>query len=124
KCRDGKNDTVVLVGNGVTGGAARVNSSFTWAKNATHLVGVSSGVNISNRSRIAPSSGQAAFTPFFTVSGSGCLFSNVQLFMGFGTGTTNQLGLVVTGGRNMVIDCHIAGIGDNESAQSAGSRSL
>lgn len=124
KCRDGKNDTVVLVGNGGTGATARVNASFTWAKSATHLVGISSGVNISNRSRIAPSSGQAAFTPFFTVSGSGCLFSNIQWFMGFSVGTTNQLGMVVTGQRNMFIDCHIAGMGDNESAQSAGSRTL
>jgi hypothetical protein len=87
-------------------------------------VGISSGVNISNRSRIAPSTGTTAFTPYFTVSGSGCLFSNIQWFMGFGTGTTSQIGMLVTGGRNMFVDCHIAGMGDNESAQSAGSRSL
>lgn len=120
----GNNDVIYLVGNGATTGTARLSATFTWAKNATHLVGVSSGVSLSNRSRIAPTSGATAFTPFFTVSGSGCLFQNIQWFDGFGTGTTSQIGLSVTGGRNLFQGCHIAGMGDAESAASAGSRTL
>ena len=50
----GRNDTIVLLGDGGTTATARLSAGFTWAKNATHLIGVSSGVNISNRSRIAP----------------------------------------------------------------------
>lgn len=122
--REGKDDVLVLVGNGLTTATARLSGSFTWAKNAAHLVGISSGVNVSNRSRIAPASGATAFTPFITISGSGCLFDNIQWFMGFGTGTTSQIGMYVTGGRNLFRNSHIAGMGDNESAQSAGSRSL
>ena len=124
QARDGKNDTIVLIGDGTTGATARVNSSFTWSKNAVHLVGISSGVNISNRSRIAPSSGQAAFTPYFLISGSGCLFQNIQWFIGFSTGTTNMIGINVTGSRNLFLDCHIAGLADAASAADAGSRTL
>ncbi|MCR4374686.1 MAG: hypothetical protein NUW22_07535 [Acidobacteria bacterium] len=120
----GKNDTIVLLGDGSTTATARVDAAFTWAKNATHLIGVSSGVNISNRSRIAPTSSTTAFANFFTVSASGCLFKNIQWFHGFATGTTAAICLTISGGRNLFADCHIAGLGDDEAAQSATSRSL
>lgn len=122
--RSGENDVILLVGNGAASGSARLSENLTWAKDALHLVGVSSGVNLSNRSRIAPTSGATAFANFFTVSGNGCLFSNIGLFQGFGTGTTSQICATVTGGRNLFENCHIAGMGDDASAQSAGSRSL
>ncbi len=121
---DGSNTTIFLVGNGLSTGTARVNSSFTWSKNAVHLVGVCSPTLLSQRARIAPLSTTTAFTPYFTVSGSGCIFQNIQWFMGFTTGTTSQIGMLLTGSRNVFLNCHIAGMADNESAQSAGSRSL
>lgn len=124
KLREGKNDVVALISNGLTTSTARLSSGFTWSKNAAHIVGVSSGVNISNRSRIAPTAAATAFANFFTVSGSGCRFQNVQWFHGFDTGTTSAIAMAVTGGRNMFANCHIAGMGDTASAQSAGSRSL
>lgn len=122
--RSGYNDVLVLVGNGLTSGTARVNSAFTWGKDAAHLVGVAAPVMFSQRARIAPSSGTTAFTPFFTISGNGCVFQNIQWFMGFTTGTTAQLGMVITGSRNYFQNCAIDGMADNESAQSATSRSL
>lgn len=122
--RNGKNDVILLVGNGASSGSARLSAGLTWAKDALHLVGISSGVNVSNRARIAPTTGATAFANFFTVSSNGCLFSNVQWFDGFATGTTSQICLTVTGGRNRFENCHLAGMGDNESAQSTGSRSL
>ena len=122
--RNGFNDVIVLVGNGASNGTARVDASFTWAKDALHLIGVCAPSVFSQRARIAPSSATTAFTPFFTVSGNGCLFQNIQWFMGFTTGTTSQLGLVVTGARNVFSGCSIDGMADNESAQSAGSRAL
>lgn len=124
QCVSGNNDIVVLVGNGGTSASARLSAAFTWAKNATHLIGICSPVLLSQRARIAPVSGTAAFTPFFTISGSGCVFQNIQWFQGFTTGAVNQLCMVLTGQRNYFKSCHIAGMGDNESAQSAGSRSL
>lgn len=124
QCVSGNNDVVALIGNGAASGTARVDASFTWAKNATHLVGLCSPVLTSQRARIAPTSTTAAFTPYWTVSGNGCIFQNIQWFMGFTTGTTSQIGMVVTGSRNYFSRCHIAGMGDAASAQSAGSRSL
>jgi hypothetical protein len=120
----GKNDTIYVIGDGATTGTVRVDAAFDWSKAATHLVGISSGVNLSNRSRIAPTASTTAFAAFFTVSASGCLFKNIQWFHGFNTGTTSAICLTVTGGRNLFIDCHIAGMGDAASAQNAGSRSL
>jgi hypothetical protein len=124
KGRSGWNDVIALVGNGAASGTARVNASFTWAKDALHLIGVSSPVYYSQRSRIAPSSGTTAFTPFFTISANGCIFQNIQWFMGFTTGTTSQIGMVLTGSRNYFGNCSIAGMADAESAASAGSRTL
>jgi hypothetical protein len=122
--REGKNDVIALISNGLTTSTARVNSAFTWAKNALHLVGVSSGVNISNRSRIAPSPTATAFANFITVSGSGCLFSNIEIFQGFNTGTTAAIALTVSGARNMFYNSHITGMADAASAADAGSRNI
>lgn len=122
--RNGKNDAIVLVGNGAATGTARVESAFTWAKNALHLIGAASPVLYSQRARIAPTASTTAFTPFFTISGNGCVFKNIQWFHGFTTGTTSQVNMVLTGSRNYFENCAIDGMGDNESAQSAGSRSL
>lgn len=122
--RSGKNDIILLVGDGTTSATARVNSAFTWAKDALHLIGVCSPVLYSQRARIAPTSTTTAFTPFFTISGNGCVFQNIAWFHGFATGTTSQINMVVTGSRNYFQNCHIAGMGDAESAASAGSRSL
>lgn len=122
--RSGKNDVIMLVGDGTTSATARVNSSFTWSKNALHLVGVCSPVMISQRARIAPTGSTTAFTPFFTISGNGCVFQNIQWFHGFDTGTTAQINIVLNGSRNYFANCHIAGMGDAASAADAGSRSL
>lgn len=120
----GNNDVIVLVGNGAANGSQRLSAAFTWAKNATHLLGVTAPVLYSQRARIAPTAAVTAFTPFFTISGNGCIFENIQWFHGFDTGTTAQINMVLTGSRNFFRNCHIAGMGDAASAQDAGSRSL
>lgn len=122
--REGKNDVIALISNGLTTSTARLNSAFTWAKDALHLVGISCGVNISNRSRIAPFTASTAFANFFTVSGSGCLFSNVEMFAGFTTGTTSAIALTVSGQRNLFYNSHITGMADAASAADAGSRHI
>lgn len=123
-CVSGNNDTVILVGNGSTTATARLGAGFTWAKNATHLVGLSAPSRFSMRSRIAPVSGVTAFAQLFTVSGSGCLFENIEWFDGFNTGTTAQICMTVSGQRNAFINCQISGMGDTTSAGDTGSRSL
>lgn len=120
----GQNDIIWLVSDGTTSSTARLTAGFTWAKNATHLIGISSGVNLSNRSRIAPTTTATAFANFFTVTASGCVFQNIQWFQGFGTGVAAEICLTVTGGRNMFQNCHIAGMGDTTGATDTGSRNL
>lgn len=122
--RDGRNDVLILMEDGTTSATARLSSGFTWAKNAAHLIGTAPLTYMSQRSRIAPTAAITAFANFFTLSGSGNLFQGIQWFHGFDTGTTSQICMTVTGGRNVFQSCHIAGMGDAASAQNANSRSL
>lgn len=123
-CVSGNNDVVLLMGDGTTGATARLSANFTWSKNATHLMGICSPVPISQRARIAPAAGITAFANFFTVSGNGCLFQNVQFFQGFDTGVAAEICLTVSGQRNAFINCDISGMGDTVGATDAGSRNL
>lgn len=123
-CVSGHNDVVVLVGDGGTTATQRQTAAFTWAKNATHLVGDCSPSLYSQRARIAPGTAATAYTPLMTISGSGCNFENIQFWHGFATGTTAQICLSITGSRNVFKGCQIAGMGDAASAADAGSRSI
>lgn len=124
--RNGMNDVIVLVGNGATSATARVEAAFTWSNNATHLIGIASPVLLSQRARIAPTGSTTAFSPFFTVSGSGCLFQNIEWFHGFTTGMATEICMTVTGSRNYFKNCQFAGMADTDhaSADGAGSRHL
>lgn len=142
KAVEGNNDVIVLVGNGLASGSARlslalaqsINSSVTagtlvWNKDATHLVGMGAPTQIAQRARIAPPTGtytQATFGSgnFVTVSAQGCLFANVSLFHGFSTGGTNQICWTDTGGRNAYYNMDFGGLGDAASAADTGSRSF
>lgn len=124
--RSGLNDIVLLVGNGAASGSARLSSAFTWAKDATHLIGYCAPGIVGQRARVAPTAGVTAFANFFTVSGNGCVFQNIEFFQGFTTGTTSEICVTVTGGRNVFSRCQIAGMADTDGAgaQSTGSRHL
>lgn len=122
--RNGKNDVIVLVGNGAAGGSARLSATLTWAKDALHLIGVASPGLFAQRARIAPTSGVTAFANFFVLSGNGCYFQNIEWFQGFGTGVAASICVNVTGSRNVFQNCGIHGMGDDASAQDTGSRSL
>lgn len=123
-CTAGKNDTVVLIGDGGTTGTARLSAGLTWSKNATHLIGVSAPTGLFQRSRIAPTAAVAAFANLVTVTGSGCIFKNVSAFHGFDTGGASQVCWRDTGSRNYYENMHFCGMGDQASADDAGSRSL
>jgi hypothetical protein len=127
----GNNDTIYLVGTGASAGTARVDEAFTWAKNATHLVGVTPPNRLGLRARIAPTATTTAFANFFTITGSGCFFQNVQWWHGFNTGVASSIAVTLGGGTtataanyNRFENCHFAGMGDAASAQDTGSRAL
>jgi hypothetical protein len=121
---DGNNDVLVIVGNGQSSGSVRLSVGFTWAKNAAHLLGICAPSPINARARIAPTAGVTGFTPFFTLSGKGCTFSNVSFFDGFNTGIASQINFVLSGSNNSFYNCGFLGMGDAVSAGDAGSRSM
>lgn len=126
--RSGYNDVLVLIGNGAASGSARI-ETFTWDKNAAHLVGVCAPSALSQRARIAnpTTSGLTITANFFTVSGNGCLFSNLSWFQGAGAGQTGiaaAICMTVSGQRNAFINCDFEGLGDSTSATDTGSRNL
>ncbi len=126
--RNGFNDCLILIGNGQSSGSARI-TSFTWSKNAAHLLGVCAPSQISQRARIAnpTTAGLIITANFFTVSGNGCLFSNLSWFVGAGAGQTGiaaSICMTVSGQRNAFVNCDFEGMGDSTSAADAGSRNI
>lgn len=147
----GRNDTVFLMADVTTstGGTARLSlanavaavayaptgtatptvGTLVWSKNAVHLIGVCAPTRVAQRARIAPPSGTytaATFGSgnFITISGSGCIWSNMSIFNGFSTGGANQIAVTVTGSRNYFDNVNIYGMADAASAADTGSRSL
>jgi hypothetical protein len=116
-CTDKKNDVVLLVGNGTSNQAA---AAITWAKDFTHLIGLSAPGLLEPRSRIK-SPAALATTPFITWQGVGCVVKN----MSFWHESSNAASLVcfhISGGRNYFENCQFAGaIGANAVT---GARSL
>lgn len=112
KCTAGKNDTVVLFGESNTAGSTTdyQSSTLAWNKDLTHLIGVNAGGRISNRSRVAFISTYVTASNLFTLSANGCRIQGVEFFAG--VADANPTGcLKVTGSRNVISGCHIAGIG-------------
>lgn len=89
-------------------------STLTWSKNLVHLIGVGSMSMLSQRQRIAFASTYDTASNLMTISANGCVFANIQLFAGVaGTNPTGCLN--VTGSRNYFLNCHIAGIGNDNN---------
>lgn len=119
-----KHDVIYLIGEGNSANAssARVSSTLTWSKDCVHLIGVAAPVAVSQRARIAVTSGSAAMSPMVDVTGNNCIFQNIQFFHGQADATA-LLNVRVTGQRNYFENCHFAGIGD-ATQSAAGAASL
>lgn len=121
-CRAGMNDVVLLIGNGATSGSARESATLVWSKNATHLIGITAPTMISQRARIAATSG-VNFTPLVSVTASGCFFGNISAFAGYNSAVT-QVCWADTGERNYYGNVAFQGMGHATAAAQAGGRSL
>ena len=139
-CTSGNNDTVFLIGDGTSTNTARLStanattadSSLTtgeliWSKNATHLIGISSGSG-NSRARIATPTGTYTASTFgsntcMTVSGSGCYISNISLTSSFSTGNASEVTMVVSGSYNTFNNV-TAGHLSPEALAGVGARSL
>lgn len=118
----GNNDIVVLVGNGATSASARLTETLTWAKNATHLVGVTAPVMEAQRARITTLTTQTTnINPLIAVSASGCIFDNFSTFQGVGEAATDEQLINITGSRNYFGNVQFGGMGHANGAARAGS---
>jgi len=117
KCTTLKNDVVLLVGNGTSNTAT---AAITWAKDFTHLIGLSSPVPDEQRSRIKNTAALAT-TPFITWSADGCVVKNVS-FWHESSDAAALVNFKLSGGRNSFFNCQFAGaVGTNNAS---GARSM
>ncbi len=138
----GNNDVIVLMSNGAASGTARLSlalaqaidstatsGTLNWNKDATHLIGMTAPTRIGQRARIAPPTGTytaATFgsNTFINVTGAGCFFANIDIFVGFSTGSASMIGVIEAGGRNAYQNVNIQGLGDAASAGGSAARTL
>ena len=109
----GQNDIIYLEASSNTASltSAYQASTLNWNKDMVHLIGINAGPLFSQRSRIAWLSTYTGTSNLFTLSASGCLIWNIEMFAG--VASANPVGgMLVTGERNHVLNCHIAGIGN------------
>lgn len=119
-CLAGRNDVVVLIGNGQSSGSARLTETLEWSKDATHLVGVTAPTAVAQRARLATDGTEVA--SLVEITGDGCAFLNFSVFHGDGTGAntcwTDQ------GERNYYGNVNLQGMGTQAAADAAASRTL
>ena len=101
--------------------------NLNWNKDGVHLIGVGAASNLyfGQRARIGALSTATSFANLFTLSANNCIVSGIEIFQGAGGTTLSaaQTGLTVSGMRNAILNCQIAGIGDT-TLDYAGSNSL
>lgn len=120
-----KNEVVYLISeHGTTAGSTTdyQSSALNWAKSGVHLIGINSGNQVAQRSRIAQLSTATNVDDLFTVSASNCLISNIHVFHGVADATSKGA-VLVSGDRNKFYNCHFAGIG-NDTMDTADNYSL
>ncbi|NBU02665.1 MAG: hypothetical protein EBT41_12250, partial [Betaproteobacteria bacterium] len=81
------------------------------------------------RARIAPPTGTYTASTFgantfINVTGAGCFFANIDIFVGFSTGSATMVGVLEAGGRNAYQNVNIQGLGDAASAGGTAARTL
>ena len=119
-CTSGNNDCVVVIG---SGSAWSPTATLAWAKSYTHLIGAAVPLpGMGNRCRIE-ATGASDITPVITVSGSGCLFSNLKID-NLHASANDSGSVLVSGSRNMFVDCEIWGMGSATAGLRAGSWSV
>ena len=107
-----QNDVVLLCAeNNTASGTTNYQSDvLIWAKNLVHLIGVNSNPTFGQRSRVALAAASTTSNELFRLSGNGCKISGIEFFMG--VASVNPIGCMnVTGQRNHIIGCQIAGMG-------------
>jgi len=115
KTRDGYNDGVIFIG-----GATAYNPAalFNWSNTYTHLLGASSSVPGKGQRCRVVALAATALAQAMTISGSGCVFKNIQFNNEYATGAIGSA--VVSGLRNRFDNCFFM----NPSSVAAGAFAL
>ncbi len=121
KCTAGRNDIVLLVPRAA---ANAPTAPLVWAKDYTHLVGLSGPQmpGLGQRCRIINSAAND-LAVLFTLSGRGCLLKGIQFFDGKDKDEDGAC-VLVSGAENYLEGVWIAGMGHGTPAARAGSYSL
>ena len=108
-----QNDVVLLCAEGNSASLTTCYQSalLNWNKDQVHLIGLNCGPLYSQRSRIAFVAGYAAATDLFLLSANGCLIQGIEFFMGVASALPTGC-MTITGQRNHLYRCHIAGFGN------------
>lgn len=121
RCIANQHDTVYLIARNNTAASTTqyLTETLTWDKDLTHLVGIGTPSMLSQRARIAQKSTATGVSPLITVSASGCVFRNIQIFQGVND-NTSLINVQVTGQRNYFDNVHFAGGGHTAMAIDGG----
>jgi len=127
-CYGGLNEIVYVLGSGTSvnfsSAIASGGAGLVWSKSYTHLVGLGSNGASGQRAHISNGASTNLYTPLIQVSGSGCVFQNVEFFNGGADATKAAVCMLVTGSYNVFNNCQISGGGNTTSATNAAMRSL
>lgn len=115
KCTSNNNDVIFMTG------SVHVTATVAWNKSKTHLIGLSPPSQ-NSRARIAIS-GTSAVTPLVNVTGSGCIFQNIEGYNGVNAAST-QVTWLNAASENYYKNCNFIQTGDATAAAQAGSRAL
>lgn len=125
---DKRGDVIYLLNDGNTSGTSRENSTITWAKDNTHLIGLCAPTVLSQRARISPATTHTNIvTPQLLVSGNGNIFANLSFFEGGTQDSTASTCIKVTGSRNYFNNVAMMNMGDatnGNTGDEAGSNHL
>lgn len=117
RCVANQNDIVFLISEHNDTAASTTDqqsATLDWNKDLVHLIGINAGGPVSMRSRIGFTSSYDTASNLFTLSADACRIENIHFFAG--VAGTNPTGCMkVTGDRNLIRNCHIAGIGNNNN---------
>lgn len=106
---DGRGDTAYILNDGSTAATVR-DVALVWAKDNCHIVGLCAPSATSARARIstvAASTDVDAYTPYLTLSASGCIVRDVSWFQGNSEDAKASVGHLLSGSRNAYQGVHI-----------------
>lgn len=127
-CLGGHNEIIYVLGSATSvnfsSKIASGGSGLVWAKTFTHLIGLCAPGMIGQRARISNGASTNLYTPLINVTGTGCVFQNLEFFNGGAHATQAAVCIAVNAVRTTFINCQISGGGHATAAGNAAMRSL